>query len=315
MLVEAAIGDAYGVAFEMSASKKQIQNHNNLSYVRVNPSFIKKGCYTDDTQMMIAIVEAMLSDEPWTTENVAGHFAECFSRDERRGYSGGFFNVLLNLKENGEGGPGLLARVSGDSDKSGASMRVAPLGLYSDLDLVRKRTYIQSSITHNTPKGRTAAFAVALMVHYFYYGLGPRKDLYRWFLAENGLMKTSLKRWEFDPDCSFLIQDAIERDKEMLEKNFVVAWPDRRISTLGWDCVAAAKQAVLENNTMSGVLRQVCAYSGDTDTAACIALAIASVCDEIKNDLPKRLYEGLENGEYGRGYLEDLDKQLFEKLS
>jgi len=30
MLVEAAIGDAYGVAFEVSASKEQIRNFNNL---------------------------------------------------------------------------------------------------------------------------------------------------------------------------------------------------------------------------------------------------------------------------------------------
>jgi len=307
MLVEAAIGDAYGVAFEVSASKEQIRNFNNLEYVRVHPSLIKKGEYTDDTQMMIANAEMILSDEPWTRESVANHFAEAFCRDERRGYSGGFFKVLLTLKESGEGGAGLLDRVSGDSDKSGAAMRVAPIGLYPDLNTLCDLCSIQSSITHNTPMGRSAALAVALMVHYFYYGLGPRKDLYDWFLAETGQLKLD----GFGPPS--LTQCP---DKEMLQKNFVIAWPeDRRISTLGWDCVAAAKQSVLENNSMSAILRQVCDYSGDTDTAACIAMAIASVCDEIKNDLPRRLYEGLENGAYGRNYLESLDERLFDKFA
>jgi ADP-ribosylglycohydrolase len=309
MLVEAAIGDAYGVAFEVSASKEQILKHNNLAYVRVHPSLIKKGCYTDDTQMMIAVSEAILSDEPWTKENLADHFVEAFARDERRGYSGGFFKVLQALKENGEGGAELLEIVAGDSDKSGASMRVAPVGLHPDLNTVCFVSNLQSSITHDTPKGRTAALAVTLMVHYFYYGLGPRKDLYDWFLAETGQLKLdgfgppSLKR-DGDPDM------------EMLKKNFMVAWPeDRRISTLGWDCVASAKQAILENTSMSAILKQVCDYSGDTDTAACIALAIASVCDEIKNDLPRGLYQGLENGPYGRNYLESLDERLFEKFA
>jgi ADP-ribosylglycohydrolase len=308
MLVEAAIGDAYGVAFEVSATKAQIANFNNLEYVRVHPSLIKEGEYTDDTQMMIANTEMILSDQPWTQENIANHFAEAFCRDERRGYSGGFFKVLLSIKESGEGGAELLEIVAGDSDKSGASMRVAPVGLFPDLNTVVELTNLQSSITHNTPKGRTAAVAVALMVHYFYYRLGPRKDLYDWFLAETGQLKLD----GFGPPSL----TGNDPDMEMLKKNFMVAWPeDRRISTLGWDCVASAKQVVLENTSMSEILKKICDYSGDTDTAACIALAIASVCSEIDNDLPKNLYEGLENGPYGRNYLESLDKRLFEKFA
>jgi ADP-ribosylglycohydrolase len=187
-------------------------------------------------------------------------------------------------------------------------MRVSPIGLYPDLNTVYELANLQSSITHNTLKGRTAAVAVALMVHYFYYGLGPRKDLYDWFLAETGQLKLD----GFGPPS--LIRN--DSDMEMLKKNFVVAYPeDRRISTLGWDCVASAKQVVLENSSMSEILKKICDYSGDTDTAACIAMAIASVCDEIDNDIPQNLYDGLENGPYGRNYLESLDKRLFEKFA
>jgi ADP-ribosylglycohydrolase len=312
MLVEGAIGDAYGVAFEISVDADVIAKHNDLTYKRVHPSLIKAGCYTDDTQMMIAIVEQLLSDRPWSRQSIADHFVECFARDERRGYSGAFYNILLNVaaaKRNRPGEPtmgeDLLARVNGESDKCGAAMRAAPLGLITDLTEMHKKCDIQSSITHNTPGGKTSALAVALMTHYCYYELGPLEDLHRWYMSETTLKK-KLNYW------GKATSDFHDHELAVLDEYFIKSWPEgQRASTNGWECVLAAKQAVLDNRKMSQILHQVVGYSGDTDTTACIALSIASVCPEVKNDLPQRLYDGLENGEYGLKFLEDLDRKLF----
>jgi len=309
MLVEGSKGDAYGVAFEMFADQELIAEHNDLTYKRLRPSSLPPGRYTDDTQMMIAITEQLLSDEPWTQETVADRFVECFARDERHGYSRGLFEILTNItaaKRNRPGNPKmgkeLLSRVGGNSDKCGAAMRAAPLGLITDLTEMHKKCNIQSSITHNTPGGRTAAFAVALMVHYCFYELGPLEDLHKWFMSPPGTLAAC---WNGDDS----------EDKEMLNENFIKIWPEgQRASTNGWECVLAAKQAVLDNRKMSNILRQVVGYSGDTDTTACIALAIASVCHEIKDNLPQGLHDGLENGEYGRDFLEKLDQKLMERF-
>ncbi len=64
---------------------------------------------------------------------------------------------------------------------------------------------------------------------------------------------------------------------------------------------------------MSGLLRSCIDFTGDVDTVATIALAAGSFSDEIQQDLPKHLYSGLENGPFGRDYLQTLDEQLLAK--
>src|SRR5262249_31399204 len=90
MLLELAIGDAYGAGFEYT-SHDYIQRHNDLSgYVKHPRHSTPPGAYTDDTQMSIAIAEAIVSGEDWTPLNLATHFVNGFKRDPRVGYAGGF---------------------------------------------------------------------------------------------------------------------------------------------------------------------------------------------------------------------------------
>jgi ADP-ribosyl-[dinitrogen reductase] hydrolase len=59
MLVECAIGDALGAGFEFTSSYfiKDNFNPKKLSYIQHPSHQIKPGCYTDDTQMSLAIAE------------------------------------------------------------------------------------------------------------------------------------------------------------------------------------------------------------------------------------------------------------------
>jgi ADP-ribosylglycohydrolase len=61
---------------------------------------------------------------------------------------------------------------------------------------------------------------------------------------------------------------------------------------------------------MSDVLRASVAFTGDTDTVAAIALAAAAVSREFDKDLPEVLLRNLEDGEYGKAYLQNLDRRL-----
>lgn len=275
MLLELAIGDAYGAGFEYA--NENVAKHNDLSaYVR-HPKHrvILAGMYTDDTQMSIAIAELLVEATEWTPLNIASKFLECFKRDERTGYSGHFYDFLKSVNS----GTDFLARIQPDSDKSGASMRAIPLGILPTTEEVKDRCRIQAAITHNTPDGISAAQATALMSHYF-YRIGARDDVGLWL--EKQLPKTHF--WNEDYKG--------------------------KVKAQGWMSVRAAITAVKRNDSLSALLKDCIAFTGDVDTVATIALGAASNSVDYQQDLPQVLIDGLENRQYGRDYLNDLDKKL-----
>ena len=153
MLVELAIGDAYGAGFEYSPNR-MIRERNDLSgYVRHPRHGISPGCYTDDAQMSIAVAEAIVSREPWTRENLAHRFVTAFKRDPREGYARGFYAFLQEINDGDE----FLDRIRPHSDKSGAAMRAAPIGTFAKVGTVIERCRLQAALTHDTPDGINAA--------------------------------------------------------------------------------------------------------------------------------------------------------------
>ncbi len=274
MLLELAIGDAYGAGFEY-ADSAMIRQQNNLSrYVKHPRHHIQPGCYTDDTQMSLAIAEAIVSGEPWKPVELADKFVEVFQRDPRKGYATGFYHFLEHVRD----GEQFLRDINPSSEKSGAAMRAAPIGIYPTIPLVIERCTIQATLTHNTPKGIYAAVAAALMTHYFLYHLGPKSEL--------GL---------------FL--------EEHVHGRWASPWTGE-VKSQGWMSVQAAVTALTRCGTLSDVLKTCIQFTGDVDTVAAIALAAGSCSTEIAQDLPAYLFDELENGRYGRDYIRLLDTQL-----
>lgn len=280
MILEAAIGDAFGACFEVLDASEIAPHITDLNYKMIQPGLIKPGCYTDDTQMMIALAEAVIEDDPFTPESLAERFVRVFRRDERRGYTSAFFQILINT----DSGKELLTKIHGNSDKSGAAMRAAPIGLYPTVEEVWDKSRLQSSVTHNSREGIASGFISALMVHYFAYDIGPKDDIDKWI------------------------------DEYIPSYIPTGDWEGGRVSAKGMCCVRAAKTAIKQNRTLAQILTQCVSYGGDTDTVACIALAAASMSKNIKNDLPQRLYDGLERGEYGKDFIVDLDIKLERKF-
>jgi ADP-ribosyl-[dinitrogen reductase] hydrolase len=274
MLLELAIGDAYGAGFEY-VNAHLLRQFNDLSrYVQHPRHGTKPGQYTDDTQMSLAIAEAIVSSEDWTRENLARRFVEVFKRDPREGYAGGFHSFLRKVKD----GAQFLAEIGGDSDKSGAAMRACPIGIFPAIPEVKRKAEIQAAITHNSPDGIRAAQAAALMTHYFLYRLGEREDL-----------------------GAFL--------EKHVDGQWTVAWHGK-VGSKGWMSVQAAVTAIHQHPTLSGILKACIDFGGDVDTVATIALGAASCTFEIRQDLPQHLIDTLENGTYGRDYLIALDQKL-----
>ena len=178
MLLELAIGDAYGAGFEY-VDRSIIKRFNNLKEYRKHQKYdIGDGRYTDDTQMSLAIAELLVEGVEWTPLNIANKFVEVFKRDPREGYAGRFYQFLQEVKTGEE----FLQKMHPESDKSGAAMRACPIGFIPDIQEVIRHATIQAKLTHNTPLGINAAVAAALMSHYFIYNHGGKRrsrNIYR----------------------------------------------------------------------------------------------------------------------------------------
>lgn len=274
MLLEIALGDAYGAGFEFVSAETIAQEHHLTQYRDNQEANLLAGQYTDDTQMTIAIMELMLSGQAWTKESIAQAFLEAFHRDPRKGYAKRFYSFLIQQKTAAQ----FLANIRPHSTRNGAAMRAVPIGLYPTLSEVKEKAALQASVTHDTPQGIVSAQAVACLAHYFIYQLGPAAEI-KSFLAQQ-------LNWTFD---------------------------DNKIDQVACDglqTVEAVLTVLRKGKSLREVLDLSIQLGGDTDSVASIALGLASFSTEYANDLPLFLYADLEQGVYGKAYLEDLDARV-----
>ncbi len=276
MLLEAAIGDAYGAGFEYVSGDDLKTRPNDLTTYHSHPRHpIGNGRYTDDTEMSTAVVEAILNDN-FHREGLADAFVAAFKREQRPGYAGRFYDFLKSVQTGVE----FLSRIDPKSDKSGAAMRGWVCGVHHRIPDVLRTAKLQAQLTHDTPGGIRSAEAAAFMTHFFIYRRDTKDHLTR------ALAHVTPGPW-LTP--------------------FVGS-----VGSSGIEAVYAAVTAVTKHNSMSAILKECIGYGGDVDTVATIALGAASWSDEIKQDLPQVLIDNLEQGEWGAPYLRSLDQRLLE---
>lgn len=276
MLTEIAIGDAYGAGFEFSSPEK-VKKFNNLKcYVPHDLyGFIAK--YTDDTQMSVAIAELLLSNTDWNEETCASAFLNCFKRDKRYGYSKGFFKLLSEVAT----GLDFLNKIHPESKRNGAAMRSVPLGFIRDKKTLIKTAELQARVTHNTEIAVNSSCAVALAAHFGLHHKGSLGDL-RSFLKREGYAD-----WNFD-------------------------WRGE-VSVCAYETVSAAFSCLLRCDNLQQLLLSCVHLCGDTDSVASIAMGIASCFNEYEKNIPKNLFQSLDEHLYGIDFLNDLENQLVYK--
>lgn len=279
MLLDIAVFDAYASGFEFANINLP---KNTLDYYVKHPKHpLRPGQYTDDTQMSLAIAELLVSKEEWTPLNIANKFVDVFKRDPREGYAHRFYKFLLSVNTGAE----FLAAIKPESEKSGAAMRAAPLGVIHPIDQMWDMCKIQAQVTHNTPAGICSALGAATLAHYFIYKVGPVEGAASYVVAAMKHLGFVQTGWD-----------------EPFEKN--------KVGVRGMDIVHAALYAVQKNCFTSELLRFCVNLTGDVDTVAAIAAGAASNSEEYIQDLPENLVLGLENENYGRDYIIKLDDAL-----
>jgi ADP-ribosyl-[dinitrogen reductase] hydrolase len=285
MFIFQAIGDAYGAAFEFM-EKDKWQPNNGLAYYRHPVIGIGAGRYTDDTQMSIAVMEAMLSFKNpdangITSDDFAQSFFEVYKRNPRPGYSSGFTSILEESSTYVE----MLNRIDGKSTRSGAIMRSAPVGFLKSYDRVLEVSAMQCAITHNTPIAIYASQAISLTMHYLIHLRGTCDGIGTFLNAALG-------------------------------KKFGIDWNEDRTewaSIEAVDCARNAITALRTSRTTTEVLINSVEPGGDTDTVASIAMALAWASRQIEDDKSISLTSELESGTYGFEFLYNLTHSASER--
>jgi ADP-ribosyl-[dinitrogen reductase] hydrolase len=277
MLVEIAIGDAYGAGFEFCAREK-IERSNTLEAYVEHELGIPAGRYTDDTQMSIAIAEVLLSGASVTSATFADAFVRCYKRDRRMGYAKGMQALFDECPD----GSSLRSRIKPESRRNGEAMRSVPLGLIPNKSELLRVAEGQAVITHNTAEGVLSSRVVAFISHVLLYEQAKLSSL-------PGLVQTELgfellDNWHQEVEC-----DAIQT-------------------------LHAVNTALLRNRRTSDLLIDCVNFGGDVDSVAAIAMGLASLSPEYTSDVPKVLREGLEAGPYGTPFLQGLDAALATKF-
>lgn len=275
MLLWIAVGDAYGACFEYADA--DATRPNDLSGYPPNIVYpaIGGGRYTDDAQMSAALAEAVLGG-PLTRESVAEAFVARFKLDARMGYSRGM-QALMSCCIDGED---LLRRIHPVKNTSGAAMRVLPVAALSDVSSVMAAADLQASVTHDTPGGIASATAAAMMA----------------FGMRSGVTAPNLPKYVFDH----------------VPGDWMRPWQGP-VGSAGVDAVRAALWTVATaERSMASALRRAVDLTGDVDTVAAIALGTLACDPHTLRDIPASLVHGLENGDWGRDYLEELGGKLSE---
>ncbi|MBD3213266.1 MAG: hypothetical protein GF311_11720 [Candidatus Lokiarchaeota archaeon] len=169
-IVGSALGDAIGeIAFRYNNKTALSQQLKTQKILR----------YTDDTAMAIGIAETIISNpESWTTQDLGTIFHQNYRKEPYRGYGMGpptIFRRVENSKEKYQSVAQNLYRGEG-SFGNGASMRIAPLGIfYYDIENIYQLAERSSLATHTHPLGIDGAAILAKLLG-FLVKKNPQND-------------------------------------------------------------------------------------------------------------------------------------------
>jgi poly(ADP-ribose) glycohydrolase ARH3 len=288
------VGDAMGREVEGWSWEQIKARHGILKGVG-------EGFYTDDTEMMIGIMESLQKDPGFDPALTAQRFLANFH--PFRGYGGRIYGIMGRLSQGAS-----WDEVGTDSWGNGGAMRIAPIGFffYDERERLQDAALVCTQITHRHPEGLAGALAQALGV-----GMATQK----------GVAGETI-------DPSFFLEEIVEgvqgvdggvaaelgRIAEMEQGGDLEAKIERIAATFPRDvsaigAVPAAMAAFLINADFQDTVLTAVNCGGDTDTIGAMAGALAGAYYGYSS-IPSTWLEPLENGEKGKDYVASLAEEL-----
>ena len=291
-------GDALGMPVEGWSADAIAQRFGRLDAML--PGRLPEGSYTDDSQMMIAILETVAQAGGLDPIHLACRFVAGF--EPWRGYGGRIFGVMDRLRQ------GVAWDQAGtDSFGNGGAMRVGVLGARypDDEDRLFDAALNQCRITHHHPQGLAGAAAQAMAVGLACrLGSAGQKPLAGDFIAYLAGKTEKIDRHFAE---RLAAMPALPKGDEAAA---------RQALTLAYACDVTAAEAVppavgafLAADSFEQAVVLAVSLGGDTDTIGAMAGALAGAYWGLEA-VPFSWFEALENGERGRDYVLDLCRRV-----
>lgn len=292
LLYGLALGDALGAPTEFM-SMQAIQAHYGMTGIQEPPT---PTLYTDDTQMTLALVEALTTVGHRSVGElmpvVGQRFVEWAHSPENDRAPGN--TCLSGIATYEEGVPwqeaGLL-----ESKGCGSAMRVAAIGYFYQEDEARLKAVAEatSMITHRHPAALAASSGAAYLVKLALDGHSPDHYL--------GLLH------------AFTADYSEDYDRALLRVSHVLGWGDEiaamRYIGEGWvaeEAVALALYCVLRYpDSYVKAVQRGANSNGDSDSVACIAGGVAAARLGL-DAIPQAWIARCEN----HSYIADLSQRL-----
>lgn len=247
------VGDALGMPYEFKdASEIQYEPVMKAG----GPFNLPKGCWTDDTSMMLCLANSLISKQGfdaqdqllkyyrWYSEGYNSAIKRCFDIGNQTELALNRFNCDINQT---------TAKFETHRAGNGALMRINPIPLvYSTVEEILNYSELSTITTHNNDRCVEASFIYTGIIN----------------LALNGI------------------------DKHVIQNSFPVTLTNYDVDGYVYGSMTAALDAFYKTNSFEECMEFVIKLGGDTDTNACIAGMLAgayygfnSIPQEWVNDL------------------------------
>lgn len=295
------LGDALGMPVEGWPPQRIQAVHGRVD--RLLSGRLAAGSYTDDSQMMIAILETLAHCGRLDPAHLAGRFLALYQPE--RGYGGRMAEVMRRI---GQGLP--WEQVGSDSWGNGGAMRVGPLGAVypEEPDALLGAALAQCRVTHHHPRALAGAAALALGVglacRLGARGEKPRPRDFVDHLADRveGIDSHLAQRLRAMPP--------LEPGREDQARAALIAAYARDVSAA--EAMPAALGAFLAAENAPQAVILAVSLGGDADTIAAMTGALAGAYWG-REAWPGDWLAGLESGDRGRDHVLTLCHDIIEQ--
>ncbi|PHN02521.1 ADP-ribosylglycohydrolase family protein [Flavilitoribacter nigricans] len=274
-IIAGAIGDAYGSAYE-----NKVEEPEDTFFLFGKPQEKAPDWQiTDDTQLTLATIEAMIEDPEIRPESLGKQFLKYYRNRQIRGIGASTLKAMQELNIGGHWSQ--TGRRGTYAAGNGAAMRIAPLAFREEITNAQIRDIC--TITHHNDEAYIGARCVIIAI--------------REILAGNWVGNSNLPEMIIDqiPDTS--VRDRLITIKDMPNLTDVGAMGKTGYVVHSVPlAIAAANQ--IKKIGLEEMYRQLIKIGGDTDTNCSIAGQIAGTLLG-KAGIPENLLVSLQElGEY-----------------
>ncbi|RKY24620.1 MAG: hypothetical protein DRP79_07525 [Planctomycetota bacterium] len=296
-LLGCAVGDAVGLCYQFAhlpgEKREPLESFSYLPFGRYPP-----GQYSDDTDMTLAIVRAILERGEVSGPSIAKEFVRmwetCPVVDPGISCSDAIEALIRGAPWDGSG-------TSEGRAGNGTAMRASPIGLwdYDDMEKLRRDSEIQSVITHKDRRAVAGAIAVAAAVAYnVKNGELDCENFISFIKAECRIDGGGPYLQYLDDMPKLLGMPEAEAISIIARAGQEQRFSGSHITPFVVPTVLVSLYAFLKHpDSFLDALALVYRAGGDIDTTGAITGAISGSCLGAEQ-IPKHLKEGVLNGEY-----------------